>query len=464
VTRWRVLNSIRGRLTLASLALLPLIFGALAWSLEHAFSISVLENQQRQMTLQTYALMASAELVDDTLWLPELMSDDQLNQISSDSYAIVIDGTAQLNWRSLSAADKPIESQSLPSDLEAGESQFTPLSLNQQDMFVFQYAIEWENDEGKGLPFQFVIYETQTGYKNQLQSYRQTLWLWLGSITLLLLMLQLIILRWGLKPIGKLIHNLSAVRQGNEARLNHVYPNELEAVTKSINQLLEHEEKQRERYRNTLANLAHSIKNPVAVMANALNTAAQNKLASKDVLETLNEQNEHINQIVSYQLTRAVSGAATPFSKALPIGPICDQITSALQKVYGGKHMSLSFDIDETATFRGDKGDLMELIGNLLDNAFKYGRERIAVTAIGDRNRLKLLIEDDGPGLNDEQKQVLIRRGERADTAMAGHGIGLAIVTDIVQSYKGELRLGESLLGGLKVVTSFDWTKDSTEH
>jgi len=106
----------------------------------------------------------------------------------------------------------------------------------------------------------------------------------------------------------------------------------------------------------------------------------------------------------------------------------------------------------------------MELIGNLLDNAFKYGREHIAVTAIGDKNRLKLLIEDDGPGLNDEQKQVLIRRGERADTAMAGHGIGLAIVTDIVKSYKGELTLGESLLGGLKVVTSFDWTKDSTEH
>jgi len=461
---WRLLNSIRVRLALASLALLPLIFGALAWSLERAFSISILENQQREMTLQAYALMASAELHDGKLWLPEQMSDDQLNQISSDSYAIVSDGKAQLNWRSLSAADKPIDIEALRMDLSAGDKLFTPLPLNQQDMFVFQYAIAWENDEGKSLPFQFVIYESQTGYKNQLDSYRHTLWLWLGSITFILLVLQLIILRWGLKPLGKLIGDLSAVRKGNEARLNDVYPKELEAVTQSINQLLEHEEKQRERYRNTLSNLAHSIKNPVAIMAGELNTAIRNKLASDDILQTLNEQNERINQIVSYQLTRAVSGAATPFSKALPIKPVCEQIASALQKVYTAKHMNLTFDIDETAIFRGDKGDLMELIGNLLDNAFKYGREHISVTANGDQSRLKLVIEDGGPGLSEAQKQVLIIRGERADTAAAGQGIGLAIVTDIVQSYKGELTLEESALGGLKVVTRFDWANDNAEQ
>lgn len=459
-------NSIRSRLTLASLLLLPLICGALAWSLERAFSVSLLENQQRQMTLQAYALMASAELQQNNLWLPELMSDDRLNQISSDSFAVVLDNNLSISWRSLSASDKPVDITHALSKIKTGVSAFKQTSINHEEAFVFQYAVEWESDEGIGLPFQFVIYENQADYRGQVQKYRHTLWLWLFAIGLSLIFAQLIVLRWGLAPLNDLIKDIAAVRQGNTERLKETYPKELTAVTSSINQLLEHEESQRARYRNTMADLAHSIKNPVAIIASELSSASRNNQLPKPVLEELSQQNERINQIVSYQLNRAVGGAAAPFVKAISINPVAKEIIAALQKVYIDKNLSISIDISESAVFKGDKGDLMELLGNLLDNAFKYGQEAISITAKGgvangkdgtENQHLSIVIEDGGPGLSEEQQTQLIHRGERADTAMPGQGIGLAVVSDIVKTYQGELSLDRATLGGLRVTLVFAW-------
>jgi two-component system sensor histidine kinase PhoQ len=460
------LRSIRGRLTIASLILLPLICGLLAWSLDKAYSSSLMQGQQRQMMLQAYALIAAAEIEESALWLPEQMTDDRLNQLSSDTFALVVathpksvGAGSDAVWQSLSASDKLSGFDWSKKPLKAGEHLFSSKLVAMDDYFVLQYAVEWEGDNGALFPFQFVVFENSAANNKQLSEYRHTLWWWLGATALSLIVLQILMLRWGLKPISGLIDDLSSVQQGEADSLSGCYPQELTVMTDSINQLLKHELKQRERYRHTLADLAHSIKNPAAIVSSTLDQARKHiepqNLTELSWLTDIAEQNDRINQIVSYQLTRAVSGSAAPFNKAILVKPICEKIVSALKKVYADKSMVVKMDLADKASFRGDEGDLMELLGNLIDNAFKYGKSEIHVLVKYASDALNIVIEDDGLGMTSVEKRQLVGRGERADTAMPGQGIGLAVVNDIVGSYQGELLLTDSSLNGLKIGLTF---------
>ena len=459
------LNSIRRRLIIASVLILPLVCGLLAWSLDKAYSTSLLHGQQRQMMLQAYGLIAAAEMEETTLWLPEHMTDDRLNQLSSDTFAVVVNNNhtaKRLIWQSKSASDQWQEPLWSGQRLATGEHLFSTLRIGQKDYFVLQYAVEWEGSLGQLYPFQFIVFENRSVSKQQMFEYRSTLWWWLGGIAMLLIVLQLLILRWGLKPITRVIDDLFAVQQGEAENLTGAYPKELRLMTKSINQLIQHQANQQERYRHTLANLAHSIKNPVAIIASVLDEvkskAKQKPTDEQTWIHDIIEQNQRIDQMVSYQLNRAIGGSATPFNKALMIKPICEKIVSALHKVYADKSMHVSMQIEQTANFRGDEGDLMELLGNLVDNAYKYGCHDIEITIQGSASALSIMIEDDGAGMTEQQKMQLVRRGERADTALPGQGIGLAVVDDITASYNGELTLEDSSLGGLKVILSFNWS------
>ncbi|MFT7371960.1 MAG: two-component system sensor histidine kinase PhoQ, partial [Oleiphilaceae bacterium] len=365
----------------------------------------------------------------------------------------------------LSASDKLIGSIWQGQALTAGQHQFSTLSIALENYFVLQYAVEWEGGLGQIYPFQFVVFENRSASDRQLFEYRSTLWWWLGGIALSLIVLQLLILRWGLRPIGNVIDDLFAVQQGEADNLNGRYPEELTLMTDSINQLIQHQTNQRERYRHTLADLAHSIKNPVAIIASVLESAkagaSQKYLTEQAWMNEVAEQNQRINQIVSYQLNRAVGGSAAPFNKAILVKPVCEKIVSALKKVYADKPIRVTINIEDQASFRGEEGDLMELLGNLIDNAFKYGgkcgEQAIQISAKGNSASLWLCIEDNGPGMTANEKMQLVRRGERADTSMPGQGIGLAVVSDIAGSYGGELRLENSSLGGLKVLLGFNW-------
>jgi two-component system, OmpR family, sensor histidine kinase PhoQ len=458
-------GSIRSRLTLASVIFLPLICGLLAWSLDQSYSKSLMQSQQRQMLNQTYALIAEAEMDDGVLWLPELMTDDRLNQLSSGSFAVVLNNTQQVEerqtpvWRSLSSAGQVFLNQWQSIELDAGNQVFTTVKLGEDEFFVFRYAVEWEDEQAKVRLFQFVVFEDRAPSERQLADYRHTLWVWLAAIALSLIGLQLLILRWGLRPITTLSYDLARIKDGDSQSLSGAYPRELRAMTDSINQLIEHESRQRERYRNTLADLAHSIKNPVTIIASALSRLKERRDSIESgihgSLEDISEQNERINQIISYQLTRAVGGSSAPFNKSLVVKPRCEKIVSALQKVYADKHMQVALIVEEGANFRGDEGDLMELLGNLIDNAFKYGRHHVRVSLNGSAGAFSCLVEDDGAGITAQQKQTLLRRGARADTTAPGQGIGLAVVEDIVEGYGGVLCLSDSDLGGLSVKVDF---------
>ena len=166
-----------------------------------------------------------------------------------------------------------------------------------------------------------------------------------------------------------------------------------------------------------------------------------------------------MNQIVTYQLQRAVqSNQTSSLARHAEVAPVVEKIVAALQKVYADKAMKVELNLDRQALFAGDERDLLELLGNVLDNAFKYGKSRLCVDVecvsakLGD---IVLAIADDGAGIADDKIEFVLQRGARADTLAQGQGIGLAVVTDIVSSYDGKIAVSRSELGGALIKISF---------
>lgn len=451
------LNSLKTRLFLAILVILPVSCGFLGYSLDEALKSSLLQSQQKQMVNQAYALMASAELDNKQLWLPELLTDDNLNQVSSGIYASVYSvDQSRIVWKSQSNI---VSNTILETTLTKGQIakiQFTLDTVNNKESFILHYYVQWETRDGTSLPFIFSVFESQDLFKQQLASFRETLWRWLLGMGLSVLALLSALLAWGLKPLTQVSRDLQQVKLGEIQRLTGNYPSELEMLSDSINQLIEHERIQREKHRNKLSDLAHSIKNPVAIIARSADNLKNvlDQIHHNQIDEIL-EQNERINQIISYQLSRAVGQSFISFHQAIPISPIVTKILSAMQKVYSDKNMLVTITCDEHAIFRGDQGDLMELLGNLIDNAFKYGKKRILVTVTNQNDKLLIAVEDDGPGISPEFSKSLLKRGVRADETMPGQGIGLAVVEDITLAYKGNIELDKAKLGGLRARLTF---------
>jgi two-component system sensor histidine kinase PhoQ len=283
--------------------------------------------------------------------------------------------------------------------------------------------------------------------------FRQALWGYLGIAAVVLLLLQALILRWSLLPLRRVVTELKRVQRGQLARMSSQHPRELEPLTDSINAFVESERENLERQRNTLADLAHSLKTPLAVLRTRLDSGAD----GEDLREELGSQLRRMNDLVGYQLTRAASGGHKLFAAPVAIEPHAEQIVRGLEKIYAAKGVICEFEIDPDARFHGEPGDLQELLGNLLENAFKWAHSRVLLTirsgatAPNRRPGLLIAVDDDGPGIRPEQVAVVLQRGVRGDERVQGHGIGLAIVQDIVRSYRGELEVVTSPeLGGAR--------------
>ena len=294
------------------------------------------------------------------------------------------------------------------------------------------------------------VAEHESALNAQLDVFRRTLWLWLVGLGIVLLLVDLLLLRWSLTPLRRVASDLARVERGDQDRLEGRYPSELDGLTRSLNDFIESEREQRARHRNTLADLAHSLKTPLAVVRSEL----EGEGGDASLRDTVEEQVRRMDEIVAYQLSRAATAGHKTFAAAIGIEQLAEEIVQSLEKVHADKHVLCEFEIDPEARFYGEQGDLMELLGNLLENAFKWARHRVLLTVkrtgpIGARRRgLEIVVEDDGPGIPEDQVERVLERGQRGDERVQGHGIGLAIVRDIVRAYRGELVVSRSAAFG----------------
>jgi two-component system sensor histidine kinase PhoQ len=254
---------------------------------------------------------------------------------------------------------------------------------------------------------------------------------------------QVAILFWGLQPLKRVITELNAIESGNQDRITKEYPNEILRLTDNINGLLEHEHTQQTRYRNALADLAHSLKTPLAVLNGALT-----ELSDKQQKQNLQEQVQRMDNIIGHQLQRAATAGSSPVRKSIKVVPLVEKITRALSKVYQEKQIQFDLQLPDQLSVRVDEGDIMEILGNILDNACKWCKQRIRISVVLNKRRANFTIADDGPGIEASAMDHILQRGGRADQAMPGQGIGLSVVMDIVKAYNSELNITASDLGG----------------
>ncbi|WP_295625693.1 ATP-binding protein [uncultured Nitrosomonas sp.] len=427
----------------ATLVLLIFIVG-IALTLDRAFYDSARLGVKDRLFAKLLMLMGDAEVEDSNeLDVPTNLLDAELGHVNSDTYAYIVDPTNTIAWRSNSSLNKPLPPTAL---LEKGKKEFSQIMLNEEPYFIYRYGVAWETPAGD-YPLTFIVITDTVLFEAQIERYREDLWGWLSIMAVFLLATQMLVLRWGLQPLRKVSTEIAAIESGQKENLKGIYPSEIQVLTDSINSLINHEHKQQKRYRNGLADLAHSLKTPLAVLQGAIQGEEDETIRRK----TIQEQIDRMDNTIQYQLRRAATAGSSPGMRLILLRPMVDRIVNTVTKAYRDKSPHITTEIDESTGLRIDEGDLMELLGNLIDNAFKWCRQSIHLSAGYQGSQMIIQVKDDGPGIQSHEIARILERGVRADQSIPGHGIGLAIVRDITQVYGGELSIENNPAGGLCV-------------
>ena len=439
--------SLNQRIILSATLVLIIFITLTAAALDRAFVDSTESALRDKLTSQLYALMAAAEVDESGVIMPSGKLDALLGLPSSGMYAHISDQTGKVLWQSSSVLGAKLPP---PIVLKSGDKGFTKSSVAKEDYYTFAYGVNWAISNTDTIALTFNLSTDLLSFDRQISEYRMTLWGWLLAMAVLLLISQALILRWGLSPLRKVGIELNSIENGKQEQIQEHYPLEIERLTSNINTLLQQERNQKTRYRNALGDLAHSLKTPLAVLQSGLDTAADKSNTAMQQ-DSMQQQITRMNAIVEYQLQRAATAGSSSLGKSVNIKLILKRMLESLQKVYRDKPIKLNISVDDDLVFKGDEGDLMELLGNLLDNAFKWSSARIDIVAQQQGKKLSLRVMDDGPGIKPEQVENILQRGVRADQATAGHGIGLSIVCNIVDAYQGTLNIEKSQLGGAEI-------------
>ena len=446
--------SLRERLLFTAAIVLFLFLGLMGLVLDQAFQRTAEQSEAEKLRIQIYGLLSVTEVTAGTLFLPEALQEPRFNSPGSGLFALVLDTDGKELWRSPSAVALELNSDEvarLHKGLVPGMDKFD--LLESQSVFSLSYKILWLGAGEEATEYTFVVLETLDAYRNEISSFRNNLWGWLGIVVIALIAIQSVAMKWGLKPLGELASDLKAIEDGERDYLDRAYPKELAGVTRNLNILLSSERQQREKYRTTLADLAHSLKTPLAILKGSANQLGYDgKDAIPDIQQTIDDQVDRMDQIVGYQLERAVASSSNLIKKAIDVAPIVEKLVTAMNKVYQRKEMDIQLNL-QPCTFFGDERDFMELLGNVVDNACKYGETTVRIDIAKPAGAdVEIVVEDDGAGIPAADREKVLARGTRLDTKQQGQGIGLAVVVEIVDRYGGKIQLEDSLLGGTRVV------------
>lgn len=448
--------SLQSRLLISATVILAVFLGLTGLVLDGAFRSSSEDAQQGRMQGQLYGLLGASELEQGgRLQMSTDLADARFTQPGSGLVGQVVDGSGVLIWQSPSAIAL---SPPLPRMLEVNTTDFRSTAIAGENWFSYSYGIAWVDEQDREYRYSYSVLESAELYNRQVSGFRRALVVWLAAAALVLLIVQGVVLRWSLRPMRQIESEVRQIEQGQRDELSEDFPRELKGLAASLNLLIGNERRHLQRYRNSLADLAHSMKTPLAVLRGLAELPAS-KPPAPEVIET---EVKRMNDIVEFQLQKAATAGAASLTAGVLVAPVADRLLASLHKVYRDKSIEYKTIIDKDAAFRGEKGDLMELLGNLLDNASKWCRSTVALniepasTTRSDGHGIIICIEDDGPGIDQDKVDMVLQRGQRGDTLVPGHGIGLAMVREIVDSYGGEMSITRSeSLGGARITVSF---------
>lgn len=444
------MSSLSSRLLVSVSVLMLFFFGATIVVLDTAF-VSAGE-QAREDILDGYLmqLLAAAEPDDNgVLSLPIDLFEAGFNNIGSGLYAELRGEVGDVLWQSQSALGLILPTSE---NSELGQRVFArnPLA-DGTPMLSLSLAVQWEFQDGTLRPYVFQVSESLHSFNAQIARFRGQLFGWFGAVALIMLLAISVLMRGLLSPLRQVETEIGEIEQGKRASLSEDFPTELSGVARNMNLLIGSERARSDRYRHTLDNLAHSLKTPLA----AIRALFGHSASQLEYEEKVNALIERMDDIIRYQLRKPATTADKLVRQNVAVEEEVLRLVDGLRKVYRDKQPQFSIDVEPGMQFRGDSGDLLELAGNLLDNACKWCAKQVKITIhhaeAGDGGML-MCVDDDGPGIPEESVDALLNRGTRLDESTPGHGIGLAIVNDIAGSYGGSIEITRSTLGGARVV------------
>ncbi len=447
-------RSLSARLLASVSVLLIVFFGITIAALDIVFRDLSEQTMRDRLESQLLALITASE-EDSAGGLqpsPE-KTEERFKNPGSGLYGEILRADGYPSWRSNSLTGTGLE---FKTNLRSGQRLYVQLHrADGAPVRALSRSIDWQFEDGVTRAFVFSVAEDLQPYYASLNRFRGRLFGWFGILAVLLLGSLAMLLRRVLSPLRRAEREIGEIEMGSRTELGTAFPRELLGITTNLNALLRSERERLARYRNTLGNLAHSFKTPLAVMRNLLGTADARALP---IAQQLDEQVSRMDDIVKYQLKRAAASGGTGLGNApIDVRENLEALRAALLKVYVDRGLKCELVVEEGCVFFGDREDLTEIAGNLLDNAFKWARTCTRLTAARltaaqtRRDGLKLIVEDDGPGVPEDQRTHVLARGTRLDERVSGQGIGLSVVRELVALNGGSVSIEDSALGGARI-------------
>ncbi|MDO8906211.1 MAG: sensor histidine kinase [Hydrogenophaga sp.] len=460
--RWT--RSLRFRLLAATLVALALALLLAGWALAGLFRQHVMRQFETSLTQQLDQLTARLEFdaTGQPLIDPQGLSDPRWQKPYSGLYwqidQISADGQARSSvLRSRSLWDTRLELH--PDDLADG-ALHAHEGTGPQGSAVLMLERTVRPDEQPEVRWRLVVAANTQDSLLAVARFNGVLAMSLLVLGLLLVLAALAQVAVGLSPLRNLQRALARVREGQAARLQGQFPAEVQPLIDDFNGVLERNAEVVARARTQAGNLAHAIKTPLAVLGQAATQSLQTSLGDPALARLVQEQVATARRHIDWHLARSRAAAAQNLpGLRTPLAPVAAGLARVMQRVYAARALQIDVTgVPEALAFAGEEQDLQEMLGNLLDNACKWARTTVRVSAKVNEDELCVEVEDDGPGLDEAARDAVLARGVRMDEAVPGSGLGLAIVNELAQLYGGRLQLCSSSLDGLRATLTLPKT------
>ena len=429
----------------AGLALL-LALSLIGFAVDRGFRAAAENALQERLSSVVFLILSTIELDESGQpMVPETLAEPRLTRPGSGLHAGAM--TPQGEWLSpsLIGVTQPPQARLI----ERNSEMFRGPEV-EGTWYVFAIGLGWEQPDGEIVDLTIWAAEDPARFQGTVAGFRGDLWRWLLLAAIVVIGAESIILALLLRPLRQVARDVADIEAGHRSSLDGRYARELQPLTANLNALLATERDNAAHYRRALADLAHALKTPLAVI--------RARLQSERDLDpvTLDQALDDMDHLIRRQLERAARSTRRTLNQPLAVLPQLHRLADSIGRLYADDGVSIELVGDDSLTARVDSRDLMELCGNLMDNAAKYGRGQMLVRVqpgeAGVReDGLLIIVEDDGPGITPGRFSKLLQRGVREDERREGQGLGLSIAQQLVEAYGGEMSVDDSELGGAAI-------------